>query len=205
MPKNAQIHALSSKLLTIQKRKTRTGLLHQKSKVMKKVDLFCAARGLTIAVCISLLASLLAQTRSALHNKISFFLQYWHSIFLLDNNLFPLDNNISYLTFPFVEKLLNLIQKMHIYKLILFVCISIGNKIMSFTTTLGEFSIFSWKLLTSALHRRFFFNNFLNSLYLNGFCSIPVVGLTGFFTGAVLTVQLFNSLSMFRFSFELVF
>ena len=96
-----------------------------------------------------------------------------------------------------MEKLLNLLQKTHIYKLILLICINVGNRMIGFTTALGEFGIFSWKLLTSALHRRFFFNNFLSSIYLNGFCSIPVVGLTGFFTGAVLTVQLFNSLRQF--------
>lgn len=46
-------------------------------------------------------------------------------------------------------------------------------------------------------HRRFFVRNFIESVYVNGFCSIPVVGLTGLFTGAVLTLQLFKSLSMF--------
>ena len=96
-----------------------------------------------------------------------------------------------------VEKLINLIQRTHLFKLTLLICQNIGNRMIEFTTALGEFSIFSWKLLTSALHRRFFFNNFTSSLYLNGFCSIPVVGLTGFFTGAVLTVQLFNNLRQF--------
>jgi phospholipid/cholesterol/gamma-HCH transport system permease protein len=52
-------------------------------------------------------------------------------------------------------------------------------------------------LIKSLFHRHFFFKNLLHSLYLNGFCSIPVVGLTGIFTGAVLTVQLFDNLHRF--------
>ena len=73
----------------------------------------------------------------------------------------------------------------------------IGRGAIRFNASLGRFFIFTSKLFIASFSKQIFFRNFLSSLYTNGFCSIPVVGLTGFFTGAVLALQLFTSLKMF--------
>ena len=84
-----------------------------------------------------------------------------------------------------------------LYKFLCECLYAIGYGFIKFCATLGRFSIFTYKLLASSISKQVFFRNFFSSLYTNGFCSIPVVGLTGFFTGAVLALQLFTSLKMF--------
>ncbi len=96
-----------------------------------------------------------------------------------------------------MEKVIKTVKKIGILGFLYDCLAMIGDGFIKFNATLGKFSIFIWKLLSSAISKQFFFRNFLSSLYINGFCSIPVVGLTGFFTGAVLALQLFTSLKMF--------
>lgn len=77
------------------------------------------------------------------------------------------------------------------------ICKIIGHNVVLFNSAIGRFAIFVGKFASSIFNRQFFLSKFIESLYANGFCSIPVVGLTGIFTGSVLTLQLFNSLTMF--------
>ena len=77
------------------------------------------------------------------------------------------------------------------------ICKILGHNVIIFNYAIGKFATFIGKFVSSVLHKQFFLSKFLESLYTNGFCSIPVVGLTGIFTGSVLTMQLFNSLTMF--------
>lgn len=92
---------------------------------------------------------------------------------------------------------LSFVKKSFPFWIICHIFHSVGHSFCNFISALGRFAIFTWKLFASAVSGRFFFGNFVDSMYTNGFCSIPVVGLTGIFTGAVLTVQLFSSLRMF--------
>ena len=96
-----------------------------------------------------------------------------------------------------MNKIITFITKTFLYKSAFYVCQTLGKNVLMFFSAIGRFSLFFGKMIESILNRQFFFKNLLESIYINGFCSIPVVGLTGIFTGAVLTVQLFNSLKMF--------
>jgi len=96
-----------------------------------------------------------------------------------------------------VNKFLLFLKDNILTKIVIFVFTTIGKSAIMFNSSVGRFSLFFYKILVSLFNKQFFFKNFLNSLFVNGFCSIPVVGLTGFFIGAVLTLQLFTSLKMF--------
>lgn len=73
----------------------------------------------------------------------------------------------------------------------------VGKYSALFFVNFGKFVIFFKDLIASSISRQVFFQNIRSAIFINGFCSIPVVGLTGIFTGAVLTVQLYYSLSKF--------
>ena len=96
-----------------------------------------------------------------------------------------------------MNKLLLFIKDTFLYKFCFHICKILGHNLILTCEALGEFSIFFTKLIKSIFHKRFFLKNLFSSLYINGFCSIPVVGLTGIFTGGVLTVQLFDNLHRF--------
>ena len=96
-----------------------------------------------------------------------------------------------------MDKVILLIRNSFVFKTIVFICRNIGDNIIIFNSAIGHFCFFCKKICLAFFWRGFFLKNFMNSLFVNGFCSIPVVGLTGFFTGSVLTLQLFVSLKMF--------
>ena len=96
-----------------------------------------------------------------------------------------------------MNKIILFLQKSVLFRWLLYLCTTIGSNVIVFNSAVGRFCNFAVKMLSSAFSRGFFLRNFLNSLFVNGFCSIPVVGLTGVFVGAVLTLQLFISLRMF--------
>ncbi len=73
----------------------------------------------------------------------------------------------------------------------------VGRNVISFISAIGRFSIFFKRLVVSAFGGRFFLKGFLESFFANGFCSIPVIGVTGLFIGSVVTLQLFLSLQKF--------
>lgn len=88
-------------------------------------------------------------------------------------------------------------KKSIIFKICHNLCVIFGHNVYVCCTSIGEAIVFLYNLITATLRNKLFFRNFFDSLYINGFCSIPVVGLTGIFTGAVLTVQLFDNLHRF--------
>ena len=95
-----------------------------------------------------------------------------------------------------MNRILLYIQSSFLFKISKYICVIIGHNCYLFCVAIGECCIFFYNLLL-CFKSRFFFRNFFDSLYINGFCSVPVVGLTGIFTGAVLTVQLFDNLHRF--------
>jgi phospholipid/cholesterol/gamma-HCH transport system permease protein len=85
-----------------------------------------------------------------------------------------------------------------IFKKISIGAISIVGKIaLSNAKSIGRFAIFVKNIISSSLSKQFFYKNFLSKIFVNGFCSIPVVTITGLFTGGVLSVQLYYSLAKF--------
>ncbi len=72
-----------------------------------------------------------------------------------------------------------------------------GKNVIAFVSAIGRFSIFLKKTVFAFFTGKFFLKVFFNSLFVNGFCSIPVICLTGLFTGSVLALQLFLSLKTF--------
>lgn len=96
-----------------------------------------------------------------------------------------------------MDKFLFFLKNSILFKFVFNTCYILGNNLLSFNSAIGRFAIFTSNLIKSSISKNFFFKNFLHSIFTNGFCSIPVVGLTGLFTGAVLTLQLFVSLKMF--------
>ena len=96
-----------------------------------------------------------------------------------------------------MDKIILFLQRSFLFRLIFHVIEVIGGNVIVFNSAVGSFCVFCTRAASSALRGRFFLSNFLNALFINGFCSIPVVGLTGLFTGSVLTLQLFVSLKMF--------
>lgn len=96
-----------------------------------------------------------------------------------------------------MDKIILFIRKQFIFQLIFNICHFIGFNFIVCAQAIGKFCIFLYKTFTALFHKQFFFTNFVNSCYTNGLCSIPVVSLTGLFSGAVLTLQLFISLSAF--------
>ena len=80
-----------------------------------------------------------------------------------------------------MNKLLLFIKDTFLYKFFFHICKILGHNLILTCEALGEFSIFFTKLIKSIFHKRFFLKNLFSSLYINGFCSIPVVGLTGIF------------------------
>ena len=96
-----------------------------------------------------------------------------------------------------MNKILLFLKNNFFVKLVYNIVYIIGKNAISFNSAIGRIATFSYKMFCAGVNKQFFLKNFLNSLFVNGFCSIPVVGFTGFFIGAVLTLQLFNSLKMF--------
>lgn len=96
-----------------------------------------------------------------------------------------------------MDKIILFIRQQFIFQIIFNILHFIGYRFIICTQAIGEFCIFLHKNFIALFHRQFFFTNFLSSCYINGLCSIPVVSLTGVFSGAVLTLQLFISLSSF--------
>jgi phospholipid/cholesterol/gamma-HCH transport system permease protein len=69
---------------------------------------------------------------------------------------------------------------------------ALGGVAVSALTTLGDFTIFSWRTFGWALRRKPAAGTFLPSLYLVGVRSVPVVAITGMFIGMVMAVQIYN-------------
>jgi phospholipid/cholesterol/gamma-HCH transport system permease protein len=77
---------------------------------------------------------------------------------------------------------------------------TIGQVVFNFLALTGKVSIFSFQAIINIFIGRFYFKNFFNQLLEIGFFSLPVVGLTAIFTGAVLALQSYSG--FIRFSAE---
>src|SRR4249919_2318904 len=60
-----------------------------------------------------------------------------------------------------------------------------------------DISLLSWRAIVSAFRRPYYFRDIVTQMDLIGVGSLAVVMLTGFFTGAVLTLQTSKTLSTF--------
>lgn len=89
------------------------------------------------------------------------------------------------------------VQKSFIFQIIYCICAIVGKNVINFISAVGRFCIFLKKISSSCVGGCFFIKNFFNAFVVNGFCSVPIVSLTGLFTGGVLTLQLFISLKIF--------
>jgi phospholipid/cholesterol/gamma-HCH transport system permease protein len=73
----------------------------------------------------------------------------------------------------------------------------LGRGVITFAGEVGNFSIFIANAMRYAFVRPFYFKQFFRSILDIGFFSVPVVGLTAMFTGAVLVLQSYTGFSRF--------
>jgi len=73
----------------------------------------------------------------------------------------------------------------------------IGRGVLVFSREVGEFFVFVLNSIRFAFVRPFYFKQFFKSILDIGFFSVPVVGLTAIFTGAVLVLQSYTGFSRF--------
>lgn len=73
----------------------------------------------------------------------------------------------------------------------------IGVRTLSFVRTVGAMVIFLCNALSGILELRMFLPNFITQIYYVGFGSLPVVGMTAIFSGAVLALQSYTGFSRF--------
>jgi phospholipid/cholesterol/gamma-HCH transport system permease protein len=71
----------------------------------------------------------------------------------------------------------------------------IGSGIIQFLENLGQLSIFLLEIIKNLFTSRFYWKIFLKQLVEIGYYSLPVVGLTAIFTGAVLALQSYTGFS----------
>ncbi len=72
---------------------------------------------------------------------------------------------------------------------------SIGAVMLGFSQSLGAFLLFALHTLTAGIRTPFYLRAFFKQLMEIGYYSLPVVGLTAIFTGAVLALQSFTGFS----------
>lgn len=73
----------------------------------------------------------------------------------------------------------------------------IGRTFLGFLEAVGRLSLFAWSGLSSAFSPPYFSRQMLRQMIEIGFYSLPVVGLTAIFTGAVLALQSYSGFSRF--------
>ena len=69
---------------------------------------------------------------------------------------------------------------------------SLGNNFIKFTSLVGSLIIFLVSTLIKAFLPPFFFKEYINQTIAIGWASLPVVGLTAFFTGGALALQIYS-------------
>ena len=82
--------------------------------------------------------------------------------------------------------------------LIQIICQSIGSTIISLSFTIGRIVKFVFSILILIVKPPYYFKNFLRQLIKIGWFSLPVVGLTSFFTGGALVLQIYSGGSRFN-------
>ena len=66
-----------------------------------------------------------------------------------------------------------------------------GRLFLEFCSFVGELIIFCFRILTNLLVPPFFLRAFFSSIIQIGWLSLPVVGITSFFTGGALALQIY--------------
>jgi phospholipid/cholesterol/gamma-HCH transport system permease protein len=74
----------------------------------------------------------------------------------------------------------------------------IGQVFLNFLEAVGRFSLFFGGVVSAGVRRPFYFSQTLRQVLEIGFYSLPVVGLTAIFTGAVLALQSYTGFSRFN-------
>ena len=74
---------------------------------------------------------------------------------------------------------------------------NIGRVILSFLSATGRLSIFCFSSISGIFHRPFYIRSIFRQMIEIGYYSLPVVGLTAIFTGAVLALQSYTGFSRF--------
>lgn len=67
---------------------------------------------------------------------------------------------------------------------------ALSNKIKELLSESGDISRFAWRFLLQVFRPRYEVSEFFRQCYIIGYKSLPLVGLTGFIMGLVLTIQL---------------
>lgn len=75
---------------------------------------------------------------------------------------------------------------------------SIGRIFLNFLSAIGRFSFFTFQAVSNCFRPKFYFRNIWHQMVEIGFYSLPVVGLTAVFTGAVLALQSYTGFSRFN-------
>lgn len=73
----------------------------------------------------------------------------------------------------------------------------VGRSFLGFFETLGRVSIFAFNGITAGFRGRWYWQQIWRMLVEIGFYSLPVIGLTAIFTGAVLALQSYSGFSRF--------
>jgi len=74
----------------------------------------------------------------------------------------------------------------------------IGQKFITFNKNIGKFAIFNYLSIKSLFSRPIYFKIIGYQIFQIGYLSLPVIGFTAIFTGAVLALQSYNGFSRFN-------
>ncbi|MFN8912019.1 MAG: MlaE family ABC transporter permease, partial [Alphaproteobacteria bacterium] len=74
----------------------------------------------------------------------------------------------------------------------------IGSVVIAFIQYVGTLGIFVFNILKAFASLKFYFKEILRQIWLIGYNSLPVIGLTAIFTGAVLALQSYTGFSRFN-------
>lgn len=75
---------------------------------------------------------------------------------------------------------------------------AIGRTVLALLAATGRLSRFAWKTLSHMVRPPFYLREVANSLLNVGYFSLPVVGLTAFFTGGALALQIYSGGARFN-------
>lgn len=73
----------------------------------------------------------------------------------------------------------------------------IGRMVLSFVASVGRLALFAWHALSAAFRGRWYGRQIGRAMIEIGYFSLPVIGLTAIFTGAVLALQSYSGFSRF--------
>ncbi|NCY26373.1 MAG: hypothetical protein EBX37_16525, partial [Alphaproteobacteria bacterium] len=74
----------------------------------------------------------------------------------------------------------------------------IGSVFLEFLSAVGRVALFVWASVSGMLHRPYYSRMLIKQMVELGYYSLPVVGMTTLFTGAVLALQTYSGFSRFN-------